>query len=255
MAMPAVAGQRLTLRLGSMNDFDYLSDVLTQVLEADGYEVEIVKVSGVPTSRMEWMLKEGDITAMMLGETPPRSERFLPVRVAMTDNLMNQRILFIPKGQQHRYNQVETLDDFRALDLMAGMGRSWRDYRIWLANDLPVFGVPADWRRLYDMVAIGNRGIDYLPRGAQEMANEWRQHPNLDVEQNLVLVYDKDHVLYVSPEEVELHRTLSKLMPEASRSGLIGTLIEKHYPEVFEPPVNLLKRRVIPLTGLHAPPG
>lgn len=81
------------------------------------------------------------------------------------------------------------------------------------------------------------------------MAKEWRHHPNLDVEQNLVLVYDKDHVLYVSPEEIELHRTLSKLMPEASRSGLIGTLVEEHYPEVFEPPVNLTERRVILLEG------
>lgn len=249
MAMPAVAGQRVTLRLGGMNDFDYLSDLLTQVLEADGYEVTVVKVSDVPTSRMEWMLEEGDITAMMLGETPPRSKSFLPVRVAMTDNLMNQRILFIPRGQQHRYDQVETLEDFRALKLMAGMGRAWRDYRIWLANNLPVFGVPGDWRRLYDMVAIGNRGIDYLPRGAQEMAKEWRQHPNLDVEQNLVLVYDMDHVLYISPREADLHRTLSKLMPEASRSGLIGDLVEKHYPEVFEPPVNLADRRVISLPG------
>lgn len=251
MAMPVVAGQHLTLRLGGLNDFDYLSDLLTQILEADGYDIEIVKISDVPTSRMEWMLEDGEITAMMLGETPPRNAHFLPVRVAMTDNLMNQRILFIPKGQQPRYNQVETLDDFRGLGLTAGMGRSWRDYRIWLVNNLPVYGVPADWRRLYDMVAIGNRGIDYLPRGAQEMAKEWRQHPNLDVEQNLVLVYDKDHVLYVSPKEVELHHTLGKLMPEASRSGLIGKLVEKHYPEVFEPPVNLRKRRVIPLRELH----
>lgn len=249
MAVPAMAGQHLTLRLGDINDFDYLSDLLTRVLEADGYEVEVVKVSGVPTSRMEWMLEDGELTAMMLGETPPRSERFLPVRVAMTGNLMNQRILFIPQGQQNRYDQVETLDDFRALDLVAGMGKSWLDYRIWLANDLPATGMPGEWRRLYDMVAFGNRGVDYLPRGAQEMAEEWSQHPNLDVEQNLVLVYDEDHILYVSPREVELHRTLSRLMPEASRSGLIRALVEEHYQDVFEPPVNLAKRRVIPLQG------
>lgn len=247
MAMPAMAGQRLTLRLGNLTDFDYLSDLLTQVLEADGYDVEIVKVSDVPTSRMEWMLEDGELSVMMLGETPPRSDRFLPVKVAMTDNLMTRRILFIPKGHQHHYNQVETLDDFRALGLVAGMGRSWRDFRIWLANNLPVFGVQGDWRRLYDMVAFGDRGVDYLSRGAQEMASEWRQHPNLDVEQNLVLEYDGDHVLYVSPEEAELHRTLTRLMPEASRSGLIAALVEKHYPDVFEPPVNLKERRVISL--------
>ncbi|MEP1216873.1 MAG: hypothetical protein ABJM11_05320 [Marinobacter sp.] len=249
MIMPATAGERLTLRLGGINEFNYLSDLLTQVLEAEGYEVEIIKVSNVPMTRMERMLEDGQITAMMLGQTPHRSEHFLPVEVAMTDNLMNQRILFIPRDEQHRYNDVETLEDFRALGLMAGMGISWRDYGIWLANNLPVYGVPGDWRRLYDMLAFGNRGIDYLPRGAQEMAKEWQEHPKLDVEQNLVLVYDTDHVLYISPEEADLHRLLSKLLPEASRSGLIGNLVEEHYPEVLEPPVNLTERRVISLTA------
>lgn len=66
LTLPAAAGQRLTLVLGSMNDFDYLSDLLTQVLEAEGYDVEIIKVSDVPTSRLEWMLEKGDITAMEL---------------------------------------------------------------------------------------------------------------------------------------------------------------------------------------------
>lgn len=245
--------QRLTLRLGDLTEFDYLSELLTHVLEADGYEVDIVKVSDVSPARLEWFLEQGMISVMMMGETAPRSERFLSVRVAMTDNLMNQRILFIPKGQQYRYNQVSSLDDFRALGVVGGMGSSWLDYQIWLANKLPVVGMAGEWRRLYNMVAVGNRGIDYLPRGAQEMAREWREHPNLDVEQHLVLVYDKDHVLYVSPREVELHRTLSKLMPEASRDGLIRALAEKHYRAVFEPPINLARRRVIPLPELDIP--
>ncbi|GGC76869.1 hypothetical protein [Marinobacter halophilus] len=244
---PAIAGQRLTLKLGSMNDFEYLSDMLTQVLEADGYDVDIVKVADIPTTRLEWMLAQGELSAMMLGETPPRTKRFLQVDVAMTDNLMNQRILFIPPGHQDRYNQVETLGDFQALGLTAGMGRSWRDYQIWQANDLPVIGLAGEWRRLYDMVAIGNRGIDYLPRGAYEMAKEWPQYPNLQMEQNLVLVYNKDHILYVSPKEPALHSTLSRLLPKASDSGLIRALVEKHFQAVFEPPVNLTERRVIPL--------
>lgn len=243
--------QRLTLQLGDLTEFDYLSELLTHVLEADGYEVDIVKVSDVSPARLEWFLEQGMISVMMMGETGPRSDRFLPVRVPMTDNLMNQRILFIPKGQQHRYDHVKSLDDFRALGVVGGMGSSWLDYQIWLANKLPVVGMAGEWRRLYNMVAVGNRGIDYLPRGAQEMAREWREHPNLDVEQHLVLVYDKDHVLYVSPREIELYQTLSRLMPEASRGGLIRTLAGKHYRAVFEPPINLAERRVIPLPELH----
>lgn len=253
VAAPTMAAKQLTLRLAGVNDFDYLSDLLTQVLEADGYRVEIVEVSGVPTTRLERMLENGKLSAMMLGETPSRSERFLPVSVSMTDNLMNRRVLFIPKGQQRPYNDVKTLDDFRDLGLSAGMGASWLDYQIWQANDLPVIVMHGDWRRLYDMVAIGNRGIDYLPRGAQEIAEEWQQHPNLDVEQSLVLVYNKDHILYVSPEEVELYQALNRLLPNASHSGLIRTLTKKHYQAVFEPPINLNERRVISLPELEVP--
>jgi len=248
-----MADRRLTLRLGDLTEFDYLSELLTQVLEADGYEVNIVKMSDVSPARLEWFLEEGMISVMMMGETAARSDRFLSVRVAMTHNLMNQRILFIPKGQQHRYDHVKSLDDFRALGVVGGMGSSWLDYQIWLANKLPVIGMAGEWRRLYNMVAVGNRGIDYLPRGAQEMAGEWREHPNLDVEKHLVLVYNKDHVLYVSPREIELYKTLSRLMPQASRNGLIRTLAEKHYRAVFEHPVNLAKRRVISLPELDVP--
>ncbi|TBW57625.1 hypothetical protein EZI54_06175 [Marinobacter halodurans] len=243
----------LTLRLGDLTEFDYLSELLTRVLEADGYDVDIVKVSDVSPARLEWLLEQGMISVMMMGETASRNARFRAVRVAMTDNLMNQRILFIPKGQQDQYNQVKSLDDFRALGVVGGMGSSWLDYQIWLANKLPVIGMPGEWRRLYDMVAVGNRGIDYLPRGAQEMASEWREHPNLDVEQRLVLVYNKDHVLYISPRDEELYRTLNRLMPEASRTGLIHTLARKHYRAVFEPPINLAKRRVIALPELSVP--
>lgn len=97
------------------------------------------------------------------------------------------------------------------------------------------------------MIAAGDRGIDYLPRGAHEMAKEWPDYPDLEVEQHLVLVYDLDHILYVSRAEPELHAVLSRLLPAAKTSGLLAELVRKHYPEVFEPPINLLQRRVIPL--------
>lgn len=241
----SVAGQSLMLKLGSVNEFSYLSELLTQVLEAEGYELSVVEVSGIPTTRLESMLEQGELSVMMLGKTNSRSERFLMVEVAMTDNLMNQRILFIPLGQQSLYNNVQTLDDLRALGLTAGMGLAWRDYQIWQQNNLPVFGMTGDWRRIFDMLAYGNRGIDYLPRGAMEITTEWQQYPKLQVEQNLALVYSSDHVLYVSPKEKALYDTLNRLLPRASQSGLIRALIQKYYQGVFKPPINLSERRVI----------
>jgi len=241
------ADQPLTVKLSSLNAFPYLSDLITQVLEADGYEVSVVEVPAIPTTRLEVMLEQGELSALMLGKTNSRSERFLIVEVDMTNNLMNQRILFIPVGQQSLYNNVQTLDDFRALGLTAGMGLAWRDHQIWRKNNLPVVGMSGEWRRLFNMVAARNRGVDYLPRGAIEIAEEWQQNPRLQVEQNLTLVYKGDHVLYVSPNEKALYHALNRLLPQASQSGLIEVLVQKHHQGIFEPPVNLLERRVIPL--------
>lgn len=237
----------INIRLADHNEFDYLAELLERVLTAEGYAVNIIPVANIPTTRLERMLHEGRLSMMVLGKTPRRRARFLAVDVGMTDGMMSHRLFFIPKGQQLAYRDVETLDQLVATGKTAGMGKAWRDFTIWQKNDLPVFGLDGDWKRLYRMLASGDRGIDYLPRGAHEIAKEWREHPDLEVEQHLVLVYDLDHILYVSPAEPELHETLRRLLPAAKASGLIANLIRKHYPEVFAPPISLQQRRVIPL--------
>lgn len=243
--VPAHAGPNVLLTLGDLNDFDYLSDLLTHVLEQEGYQVTVEQTRDMPNNRLEWMLEQGDITVMMLGQTPSRDRRFLPVEVGMTDNLIAQRILFIPQGRQHQYDGIDSLDDIRERQLTGGMGMTWLDYRIWKHNDLPVTGLGGDWKRLFRMVAAGNRGVDYLPRGANEIAQEWSRFPDLAVEESLALVYRKDHILYVSPEYQELYRTLNHALHEAEAEGLIRKMVRKHYSEVYQPPVNLDARRVI----------
>ena len=247
MCAPAHADRNLILTLGDLNDSDYLADLLSHVLEQEGYQVTIERVSGIPNSRLEWMLGKGDISVMMLGQTPSRDRRFLPIKVAMTDHLIGKRILFIPRGQQQRYDGIRSTQDLWQRNLTAGMGKSWLDYLIWTHNDLPVTALDGDWKRLFRMVSAGNRGVDYLPRGANEIALEWPAYPQLDVEENLVFSYPKDHILYVSPRHQALYRILQRLLPRAESSGLIRRLVRQHYSGVFRPPINLNQRRLVPL--------
>src|SRR5690606_41779038 len=106
---------------------------------------------------------------LCLGPKCERARRFLPVRVDMTDNLVNQRILFIPKGRQALYDSVQGLEDFRRLQLVAGVGSAWADRTIWKMNGLPVTTGDGDWKRLYRMVAAQTRPSDQPPRGPREM--------------------------------------------------------------------------------------
>ncbi|WP_322977748.1 hypothetical protein [Pseudomonas sp. C11] len=232
---------------GTPESVAYTRMVLEQTLALGEHSATVRELGNLPMTRLELMLQRGDISVLILGPTAERDRRFLPVRVAMTDNLVNQRILFIPSGSQALYDPVQSLDDFRALQQVAGMGTAWADRAIWEANGLPVATIDGDWKRLYRMLAAPARRIDYLPRGAHEMALEWRQHDELKVEQNLVFTYAQDHILYVSPARPELHRLLQELLPQAQRKGLIKRLAKAYYHQVFEPPVNLQQRRVIRL--------
>ena len=245
---PVYASTEVQLTLGGTPEsVAYTRQVLEQTLALGGHGVTVRVRGNPPMTRLEVMLQRGDISALILGPTQVRERRFLPVRVGMTDNLVNQRILFIPKGRQDLYDNVHSLEDFRRLQQVAGMGAAWADRAIWVANDLPVETIEGDWKRLYRMVASTTRLIDYLPRGAHEMAHEWTQHADLEVERHLLFSYPQDHVLYVSPAYPELHSLLQTLLPQAQRSGLIRRLAREHYRQIFEPPISLQQRRVIHL--------
>ncbi|MDA3810490.1 MAG: hypothetical protein PF518_09205 [Spirochaetaceae bacterium] len=223
----------------------YTAELLTKALEIEGYKAKFTYLGIIPTTRLEYMMSNGDISCYSLGATDSRSEKFLTIDINMTNNLMGHRILFIRPGTQDEYDSVYSLEDFRNLHKIVGMGAAWGDVNIWKKNDLSVEAVVGDWTKLYQMVASGQRYIDYLSRGAHEMLQEYILHPELAIEENLVLIYPRDHVLYVSPEYPELYRILSSVLPKVEESGLIDQLVRKYYSGVYEPPVNLDKRRKI----------
>jgi hypothetical protein len=232
---------------GTETAHQYSVSLLTRALESEGYKVIFTYIGDLPTTRLESMMANGQISCFILGRTEARSKRFLSIDVGMTNNLMGQRILFIRPETQHEYDSVYTLDDFRNLGKIAGMGAAWGDVDVWKENNLPVETVGGNWKKLYNMISSGNRNIDYLSRGAQEIAVEYESYPGLVVEKNLVLVYQRDHILYVSPQYPELHRILSDAMIKADEKGIIKEVARKFFSEVYVPPINLDKRRIIPL--------
>lgn len=226
----------------------YAQDLVTQALKADGYDVKLEIPGDFSGSKLDAMLAAGEISLAILGETPERNAKYLPVKIGMTNNIVGKRVLFIPKGAQKDYDGVKTLADFQKLGKVAGMGKAWFDVSIWNANNLKVQTLDGDWKVLYKMIESKSRGVDYLPRGAHEMINEMADHPTLDVEKNLLLVYQKDQILYVSPKEPRLIPILEKAMKKAQAAGLMKKLVNQYYKVAFEPPLDIDQRTVINLT-------
>lgn len=243
------AQETVMLRMiGDENVPNYNITIIKRALEADGLKVRVEYLgSKLPTTRLEAMIQSGDATCAILGETPDRNSRMVPIRIGMTDGLMGKRILFIPKGSQPAYDKVRTLEDFRATGKTAGMGAAWADVGIWEKNGLKVIGQSGDWKVLYKMVEAGNRKVDYLPRGAAEILMEMKEHRYLDVEARLLFVYDKDSIVYVSPKDPAFKARLETALVKARDSGLIKQTVAEFYKEVFEPPLDIDKRTVIKL--------
>lgn len=243
------AQETITLKMvGEEGKTNFNIEVLKRALEADGHKVQVRYLgTDYPTTRLEYLIETGAATTAILGETPERNAKLLPIKIAMTDGLMGKRILFIPKGSQAEYNKVKTLADFQALGKIAGMGTAWADIAIWEKNGLRVIGQPGDWKVLYRMVESRARRVDYLPRGALEILTERLEHDYLDVEQRLLLVYDKDSIVYVTPKDPRLKVTLERALIKARNSGLIRKTVAEFYRGVFEAPININKRTVIKL--------
>jgi len=218
-----VRAELLIVRIPGYSDgiHEYYAELLERALTADGHMAIIEKAMDIPHLRERDMLRAGNLSVIWLVQTDERDRQFIPVRVNLTNGLVGKRILLVPPGQENIYKEVKTLDDFRRLGKVGGFGRQWYDVDVWKANRLPYKEV-SNWRLLYKMIASGSRGVDYFSRGFNEVLDEIAVHPDLVIEPNLLLAYDRDFVFYVSPLYPDLARKIEK------------ALIKKHWEKNFE---------------------
>ncbi|WLQ15053.1 hypothetical protein O5O45_03795 [Hahella aquimaris] len=231
-------------------DGAYYRELIESALSQAGYEYEIVTSPPFPQKRVIQMLDKGDVTIAWMLPTAERDSQHVRVPVPITNGLISKRILLIPEGRQAIYDQVRDLEDFRTLNKVAAIGKTWYDRRVWEHNRLPVMIFDGDWTAAFRPLAQGNRGIDYFPRGANEIIRESHKYPGLDIEKNLLLQYQSDFYFYLSHDAQDHADAMTDSMNRARSSGLIDRLIQKYWGEDLAE-LNLSQRRVI---HLDAPP-
>lgn len=223
----------------------YYHDLVKKSLEADGYKVHYKYLeSTINQNRIMHMLNNGEGGPLFLwrSRNSKRDKGLVPIRVDIGDKMLGMRVLFIRKGEQSKFDNVETLEDFKKLKMRAGFSPIWSDVKVWKHNNLPVTSVNGDWRRIYLMLKHGGRGIDYFSRGIFEIFIEHKQHPELDIEKNLLFIYKKELTLYFSRPYAHLQPIMEAALNKAKKSGLMKKVMLEHFPEVFR---ELNKRKII----------
>ncbi len=247
-ARAASAGEvlRLPIDLLQGQDFSYYRELLVRSLAALGVRATLPVHDTVPQTRMMWNLERGITSLRPLLETHVRNCRLTEVPVDLTDGRIGQRVFLVPRSQKSRFAGVRDLDDLRATQAVAALGQDWFDIRIWRANQLPYQVIPGDWHRIYGMLRVGGRHIDYFPRGINEVLEEARKHPGLVIEPHLLLVYERDFRFYLSPRYAHYEPLIEKALRKARDSGLMARLQRKYWGNV-EQALHLSSRQTIHL--------
>ena len=231
MVATSASAERIRLKLAILPDgkHRYFHELLDIALKNAGHNPSIERFGGLTHEQIDQNLANNLLTMHWFLQTRARDERFVAVKVGITNGLIGQRILFIPKGEQNTYAEITTLEAFRKLDKSAALGRIWFDVDVWRHNRLKVTTQDGDWRAIYQKVAAGVPGFDYFPRGCNEVIDEALQHPELEIERNLLLIYDRDFYFYLSKENQKYQTILESALNSFKASGAMDNLIRKHW--------------------------
>ena len=223
----------LELRIAVVSDghATYFLRLLEESLQLIHQPYHIHYVKDIPARRMWWMAGKGDINIFygMRSKDKDGSTRIVPVRNALTNGLIGQRVFLIRRADQQVFARVQSVDDLRSTGLIAGFGAGWGDARVWKATALPLYEHAAPWNTIYAMVAAGNRHVDYLPRGVIEVSKEARAHPELVVEPHLLVDYPGDFGFYLTSEAASYRPIIERALREAEATGLKARLIDEAF--------------------------
>lgn len=209
----------------------FFYELLETAIEDAGHTLILVPEE-MNQLRAKFSLGSGKISIFWLIESVERNEKYTKIEVPLTNGLIGNRVLLIKKGDQHLYNDVKNIEDFRSLNLVGGMGRKWFDAEVWKENNLRYKEKSGDWKSIFKMIA-GGRDFNYFSRGVNEIIVESEQHQYLDIEKRLIFVYDSDYHFYLSNLGVnaglEHKHVIDGALKKARDDGLIDRLVTKYW--------------------------
>lgn len=209
--------------------YRYYQALLVQALAAQGIRLQFVVQGEVSQPRMMRDLEKGRTAIRPMLPTARRDCLLTQVPVDLTDGRIGERVLLIRPSESERFKQVQTVDQLRATGAVAALGAHWFDISVWRANQLPYRVQSGDWSHIYDMLRVGGRGIDYFPRGVNEVLSEAEQHPGLMIEPHLLLTYNRDFRFYVSAPYAKDVPAITRALRQAQASGLMARLRREYW--------------------------
>lgn len=230
---PSTSVEPIELRMAVSSDGHaaYFVRLLEESLKLIHQPYRLHLVKDVPARRMWWMLNKGDLNLFygMQSKEKDHNEQIVPVRNALTNGLIGQRVFLIRRNDAEVFAGVNSVGDLKRTKMIAGFGAGWGDVKVWRAAGLPQYEHAGPWPTIYAMVAAKNRHVDYLPRGVIEVMEEARLHPELAVEQHLLVDYRADLGFYLAASAASYRPIIERALKAAESSGMKARLIDEAF--------------------------
>lgn len=195
----------------------YAEKMIKLALEHIDTKYDLQIVPGALTQvRMVEDTMNGSLDIIWAGTSKELEDQLEPVRIPLYKGLLGHRFLIIRKGDQSKFDGINTLEDLKKVKL--GQSTAWVDTKILESNGLNVVKT-MKYQNLFYMLD-GSR-FDAFPRAVFEPFSEVTNYPNvsLTVEKRLMLVYKMDFYLFVNKNNKKLARELELGLNRAIEDG------------------------------------
>lgn len=211
------AVEKLVYRPTNSSTDAMVVDLLRLILSKSGVDFTLTPTpDGYTDDRAVAELETDGISIYWTMTSNQNEERMLPIRYPVDKGLLGYRVFIIRKGDQHRFDSINSIADLR--EFSAGQGRTWPDTEILKSAGLPVV-TTVKYINLFPM--LDGERFDYFPRGIHEPWAElitWSKYP-LTVESNIVLKYPAALYFFVRKDNAKLAEILSTGFENAIQDG------------------------------------
>jgi hypothetical protein len=231
--------------------FDYYWQLLARALavtEPDFGPYVLRPTTSAMTERRaleELTTGSGKITVLVHGNVADYEQQLLPVYFPLDKGLLGYRVFLIRSETQARLDSVKGLGDLRKHSI--GQGLNWGDVAILRNAGLTVVE-GTSYEGLFAMLAAGR--FELFSRGVveigEELARQKPDHPELTIEQNLLLYYPLTRYFYAcrSPEGEALARRISVGLERILSDGSFDKMFQT-FKAPFENEIGFSNRLLI----------
>lgn len=217
--------------------YEYSEALLKQVLErtaAKYGKAELKRSLQMKRNRVLLELQKGNVINVADAPTRPDFEqRLLPIRIPLRKGLLGYRLFLIREQDKNKFATIKSMDELK--QLRAGSGTQWSITDLLRASGFKLETDP-EYENLFHLLANG--GIDYFPRGANEIFEELDNRklatPNLYVEPNLAIYIPLPTYFFVTPTKPKLAARIQEGLELMLQDGSFDKLFYQYHDNIIK---------------------